>query len=82
VISITDTGEGIPTEELPNIFERFYRVDKSHTRGNGGYGLRLAIAKRLVEAHSGIIEVRSKLGQGSRFTFTVPASGSKEEHYV
>jgi signal transduction histidine kinase len=71
-ISVTDTGEGIPAEELPNIFERFYRVDKSRARATGGSGLGLTIAKRLVEAHGGRIEVQSELGKGSRFAFTVP----------
>ncbi len=75
-ISVTDTGEGIPAEELPNIFERFYRVDKSRTRATGGYGLGLTIAKRLVEAHGGKIEAESEVGKGSRFTFTVPASSN------
>jgi len=71
-ISITDTGEGIPAEDLPYIFERFYRVDKSRARATGGYGLGLTIAKRLVEAHGGKIEAESEVGKGSRFTFTVP----------
>lgn len=71
-VSVTDTGEGIPLEDLPNIFERFYRVDKSRTRATGGSGLGLTIAKRLVEAHDGRIEAQSELGKGSRFTFTVP----------
>jgi signal transduction histidine kinase len=73
-ISVTDTGEGIPAKDLPNIFERFYRVDKSRTRATGGSGLGLTIAKRLVEAHGGGITVQSKLGKGSRFSFTVPLS--------
>jgi len=73
-VSVTDTGEGIPAEELPNIFERFYRVDKSRTRATGGSGLGLTIAKSLVEAHGGKIEVQSEIGKGSRFIFTVPAS--------
>jgi signal transduction histidine kinase len=73
-ISITDTGEGIPAEELPNIFERFYRVDKSRTRATGGTGLGLTITKRLVEAHGGRIEVQSEAGKGSRFAFTLPPS--------
>jgi len=73
-ISVTDTGEGISPEELPNIFERFYRVDKSRTRAIGGSGLGLTIAKRLVEAHGGTIEVRSELGKGSRFDFALPVS--------
>ena len=71
-VSVADTGEGIPAEDLPNIFERFYRVDKSRTRATGGSGLGLTIAKRLVEAHGGKIEVQSELGKGSRFSFTVP----------
>jgi len=71
-VSVVDTGEGIPAKDLPNIFERFYRVDKSRTRATGGSGLGLTIAKRLVEAHGGRIEVQSKLRKGSRFTFTIP----------
>ncbi len=73
-VSVADTGEGIPAEALPGIFERFYRVDKSRTRTTGGHGLGLTIARRLVEAHGGKIGVQSELGKGSRFTFTVPAS--------
>jgi signal transduction histidine kinase len=71
-ISVADTGEGIKAEDLPNIFERFYRVDKSRTRATGGSGLGLTITKRLVEAHGGRINVESQLGKGTRFTFTLP----------
>lgn len=71
-VSVTDTGEGIPADELPLIFERFYRVDKSRSRRTGGHGLGLTIAKRLVEAHGGKIEASSEVGKGSSFTFTVP----------
>ena len=71
-VSVSDTGEGIPVEDLPNIFERFYRVDKSRARATGGSGLGLTIAKRLVEAHDGNIEAQSEPGRGSRFSFTVP----------
>jgi signal transduction histidine kinase len=71
-VSVADTGEGIPPADLPLIFERFYRVDKSRTRATGGTGLGLTIAKRLVEAHGGTIKVESKVGQGSTFTFSLP----------
>ncbi|MFC1966678.1 ATP-binding protein [Chloroflexota bacterium] len=74
-VAVIDTGEGIPAEELSHVFERFYRVDKSRTRATGGSGLGLTIAKRLVEAHGGEIEVQSELGKGSRFSFTIPISG-------
>jgi signal transduction histidine kinase len=73
-VSVCDTGEGIPPEELSNIFERFYRMDKSRTRATGGTGLGLTIAKRLVEAHGGEIKVQSKPGEGSCFSFTIPVS--------
>jgi signal transduction histidine kinase len=73
-ISVTDTGEGIPAENLPYIFERFYRVDKSRTRATGGSGLGLTIAKRLVEAHGGGIKAESEPGRGSRFSLTIPFS--------
>jgi len=72
-VSVVDTGEGIPAEDLPNIFERFYRVDKSRARTTGGSGLGLTITKYLVEAHGGTIEAWSEPGKGSRFTFTLPA---------
>ena len=71
-IGIEDTGEGIPAEHLPNVFERFYRVDKSRARATGGTGLGLAIARSLVEAHGGKIEVKSEEGKGSHFAFTIP----------
>jgi signal transduction histidine kinase len=70
-VSVSDTGEGIPLEEQANIFERFYRADKSRSRRTGGSGLGLTIARRLVEAHGGCIRVQSEPGKGSRFTFTV-----------
>jgi signal transduction histidine kinase len=73
-VSVSDTGEGIPAEDLPNIFERFYRVDRSRARATGGSGLGLTIAKRLVEAHGGKITVESELGKGSRFAFTLPVA--------
>ncbi|HEY4711987.1 MAG TPA: ATP-binding protein, partial [Dehalococcoidia bacterium] len=73
-VSVSDTGEGISAKDLPYIFERFYRVDKSRARATGGSGLGLTIAKRLVEAHGGKITVQSKLGKGSRFSFTLPVA--------
>ena len=71
-ISVIDNGEGIPREDLSNIFERFYRVDKSRSRATGGSGLELTIAKYLVEAHDGKIWAQSELGKGRCFTFTLP----------
>lgn len=69
-ISIRDGGKGIPNEDLPFIFERFYRVDKSRSRELGGTGLGLSIVKELVEAHNWDIQVSSDLGKGSTFTIT------------
>ena len=71
-VAIEDTGNGIPSEELPRIFERFYRVDKSRTRESGGTGLGLAIAKHAIESQGGTITVTSRLGTGSRFTIHLP----------
>lgn len=73
-ISVSDTGEGIPAQDLPHIFERFYRVDRSRARATGGSGLGLTIARRLVEAHGGKIAVQSELEKGSRFSFTLPVA--------
>jgi len=70
--SVSDTGMGIPTEDLHRIFERFYRVDKGRSRELGGTGLGLSIVKHIVEAHGGRVNVASKLGQGSRFSFFLP----------
>jgi signal transduction histidine kinase len=74
-VSVQDTGEGIPATDLPNMFERFYRVDKSRARNRGGSGLGLTIAKRLVEAHGGAIGVQSEPGKGSCFYFSLPING-------
>jgi len=71
-IGVVDTGDGIPPEDLPYVFERFYRADPSRVRATGGAGLGLTIARRLVEAHGGTIGVESEVGKGSRFTFTLP----------
>ncbi len=73
VFEIKDTGVGISAEELPFVFERFYKVDKARTRGRSGTGLGLAIVKNIIYGHGGKIEVMSKLGQGTTFTFFLPA---------
>jgi len=72
VVAITDTGVGIPAEDIPFIFERFYRVDKSRSRAEGGSGLGLAICKHIVEAHGGKIEAESQVGVGSTFSVWLP----------
>jgi signal transduction histidine kinase len=71
-IEVRDTGSGIAAEHVPNVFERFYRVDPSRTRATGGAGIGLAIVKQLVEGHGGTVGVASVLGEGSCFTFTLP----------
>jgi len=72
VIRVQDTGSGIPAEDLPHVFERFYRVDRSRARSTGGSGLGLTIAKRIVEAHGGQIWAQSWLGAGSTFAISLP----------
>jgi signal transduction histidine kinase len=72
VFNITDNGIGIPEEELPFIFERFYRADKSRNRKTGGCGIGLAVVKAIVDAHRGKVEAESKPGEGSRFTVMLP----------
>ncbi len=71
-LSIQDNGIGIPSEELPFIFERFYRADKSRNRKTGGTGIGLAIVKSIITAHGGTVEVQSVLNEGSHFKVTLP----------
>src|SRR5688572_1315540 len=70
--TVSDTGEGIRAEDIPNIFERFYRGEKSRNRGTGGAGLGLAIARGIIRAHGGDIRVESEVGKGTQFTFHIP----------
>ncbi|MGN1128470.1 MAG: sensor histidine kinase, partial [Candidatus Flemingiibacterium sp.] len=72
-IRVSDNGIGIPEEDIPHLFERFYRVEKSRTSETGGTGLGLAIAKEIVEAHGGTISIESKLGEGSTVIVRLPA---------
>jgi heavy metal sensor kinase len=72
VVAIKDTGVGIPAEDIPFIFERFYRVDKSRSRAEGGTGLGLAICRHIAQAHGGKIEVESQVGMGSTFSVWLP----------
>jgi len=71
-VTVSDTGEGIRAADLPYIFERFYRGEKSRNRGTGGAGLGLAIARGIVQAHGGDIRVESEIGKGTQFTFSIP----------
>jgi signal transduction histidine kinase len=72
LITVSDTGPGIPADALPHIFERFYRVDRSRARAEGGTGLGLAIAKQLVDAHGGRIWAESQPGRGTSVSLTLP----------
>jgi len=73
LISVEDTGLGIPKEDLPRIFERFYRVDKTRSRDMGGSGLGLSIVKHILELHNSQIKVESETDKGTKFEFSLPS---------
>lgn len=74
VVSVCDTGDGIPAADLPHVFERFYRVDKQRTQDSGGSGLGLSISKKIMDAHGGRIVAESAVGEGSTFMLTFPVA--------
>jgi len=78
LIEIADTGIGVPQEELPYIFDEFFRASNARKTERDGTGLGLSIAKQIINRHSGKIWVESKIGEGSRFIFTIPNSGFKK----
>ncbi len=73
-VSVEDSGDGIPEQELEKVFDRFYRVDPARSRSSGGFGLGLSIAKWVVESHGGSIRATNQVGKGSAFTVLLPAS--------
>ena len=79
-IEVSDTGVGIAMEDLPRVFDRFYRVDKARSRNLGGSGLGLSIARWIAQAHGGSIRVDSQSGEGSTFTISLPVLPEAEAH--
>jgi len=73
-VSVSDSGSGITAEDLPHVFDHFYKADRSRQRGHGGAGIGLAMVKRLVELHGGAVWVESRKGKGSTFFFTLPVA--------
>ena len=78
-IVVADTEVGIPSQDLPRVFERFYRVDKARSKDAGGTGLGLSIVKHAVERMKGTVQVESQLGEGSVFTVRLPSVGPRRE---
>ena len=74
ITQVSDNGIGISPENLPRVFERFYRVDKSRSREHGGSGLGLSIVKHIIESHGEGIEAESELGSGTTFRFTLQSA--------
>jgi two-component system phosphate regulon sensor histidine kinase PhoR len=79
-VYVRDTGVGIPAEDLPRLFERFYRVDKARSRQLGGTGLGLSIVKHMIASHNGVVRVESVVNSGSTFFFTLPADEAALEN--
>ena len=78
IVKVADNGEGIDEQHLPRLFERFYRIDKNRSRKKGGSGLGLSIVKHIIEAHQEQIFVKSDLGIGTEFSFTLQKSNSRQ----
>ncbi len=79
MLSVTDTGSGIPSEHQARVFDRFYRVDKGRSRAEGGTGLGLSIAQSIVRAHGGEITLESVVGQGTCFVVRIPLKPEGEQ---
>jgi signal transduction histidine kinase len=82
LITVRDTGSGIPANALPHIFERFYSADTERSRKSGGFGLGLTVARQIVESHGGRIWVKSEENKGSTFFLTVPVHDSARNRPV
>jgi len=82
IVQVHDTGEGIKPDDIPYVFDRFYRGEKSRNRTTGGAGLGLAIARGIIEAHGGSIKVRSEMGKETCFTFTIPKIHQDHIHEI